>query len=237
MTTSNFRALDESKIQGTLERLRNRIGERFPDSGLRGVAEELIAVSKEVSACVAYIRTPNWPIRITVGFTIAAMTLVLVALARTVNLRDQPRDLADIIQLIQAGIQNVVFFGAAVLFLGSIENRLKRTRALAMISQLRSLAHVVDMHQLTKDPERLLGSEPSTPSSPERTMTPPELGRYLDYCSELLSVTSKLSALLVQYFDDRVVLGAVNEIETLATGLSGKIWQKIRLLDTASAVG
>jgi hypothetical protein len=233
--TSSFRALDEAKIKETLERLRNRIGERFPESGLRDVAEELIAIGKEVSECVAYSRAPNWPIRITVGFTIAAMTLVLFALARTVNLTDKPRDLADIVQLIQAGIQNVVFFGVAVLFLGSIENRLKRTRALAMISQLRSLAHVVDMHQLTKDPERLLGSEPSTASSPERTMTPPELGRYLDYCSELLSVTSKLSALLVQYFDDRVVLGAVNEIETLATGLSGKIWQKIRLLDTANS--
>ena len=154
--TSGFRALDEAKIKETLERLRNRIGERFPDSGLREVAEELIGVSKEVSECVAYIRSPNWPIRITVGFTIAAMTLVLFALGRTVNLTDQPRDPADIVQLIQAGIQNVVFFGVAVLFLGSIENRLKRTRALAMISQLRSLAHVVDMHQLTKDPERLL---------------------------------------------------------------------------------
>lgn len=234
MTTPTYRALDEAKIQETLERLRNRIGERFPDSGLRDVAEELIAVAEEVSECVAYIRAPNWPIRIIVGFTIAAMTLVLVALARTVQLTEQPRDLAGIVQLIQAGIQNVVFFGVAVLFLGGIENRMKRTRALAMISQLRSLAHVVDMHQLTKDPERLLSAEPSTPSSPERAMTPPELGRYLDYCSELLSVTSKLSALLVQYFDDRVVLGAVNEIEALATGLSGKIWQKIRLLDTAN---
>jgi hypothetical protein len=235
MTTSTFRALDEAKIKETLERLRNRIGERFPGSGLREVAEELIAIGEEVSECVAYIRAPNWPIRITVGFTIAAMTLVLLALARTVQITDQPRDLSGIVQLIQAGIQNVVFFGVAVLFLGSIETRLKRTRALAMISQLRSLAHVVDMHQLTKDPERLLGTEPSTPSSPERTMTPPELGRYLDYCSELLSVTSKLSALLVQYFDDKVVLGAVNEIEALATGLSGKIWQKIRLLDTANS--
>ena len=64
-------------------------------------------------------------------------------------------------------------------------------------------------------------------------MSAPELGRYLDYCSELLSVTSKLAALLVQYFNDEVVLGAVNEIETLTTGLSGKIWQKIRLLERA----
>jgi len=64
-------------------------------------------------------------------------------------------------------------------------------------------------------------------------MSPAELGRYLDYCSELLSATSKLAALLVQHFTDEVVLGAVNEIEALTTGLSGKIWQKIRLIERA----
>jgi hypothetical protein len=89
------------------------------------------------------------------------------------------------------------------------------------------------MHQLTKDPERLLSASKDTPSSPTRTMTASDLGRYLDYCSELLSITSKVAALLVQYFDDAVVLGAVNEIETLTTGLSGKIWQKITVLDRA----
>jgi hypothetical protein len=62
-------------------------------------------------------------------------------------------------------------------------------------------------------------------------MSAPELGRYLDYCSELLSLISKVAALLVQDFSDSVLLSAVNEIETLATGLSGKIWQKITLLD------
>ena len=231
MTTPTFRALDEAKITGTLERLRNRIGERFPDSGLREVAEELIAVGEEVSECVAYIRSPNWLIRIPAGLTIAAMIAVLLVVTVIVPLPARPLELSEVVQLIQAGIQNIVFVGVAVLFLITIETRLKRRRALAVIHQLRSLAHVVDMHQLTKDPEQLLSPEPSTPSSPERTMTPPELGRYLDYCSELLSVTSKLSALLVQYFDDRVVLGAVNEIEALTTGLSGKIWQKIRLLE------
>jgi hypothetical protein len=234
MTTPIFRTLDEAKISETLERLRNRIGERFPGSGLRDVAEELISIGKEVSECVACIRAPNWPIRIVVGLTIAAMTPVLLALGNLVRIPDQPGNLSEIIQVTQAGIQNVVFFGVAVLFLGGIESRLKRKRALAMISQ-RSLAHVVDMHQLTKDPERLLSAEPSAFVARE-VDDAAGAGRYLDYCSELLSVTTKLAALLVQYFDDRVVLGAVNEIETPATGLSGKIWQKIRLLDTAPLV-
>ena len=240
MTTPTYRALDEAKIIGTLERLRNRIGERFPESGLREVAEELIAVGKEVSQCVAYIRSPNWPIRMAAGLAIAGLISVLIVgvmpsltppLKGVPQIPARPRELAEVVQLIQAGIQNIVFFGIAVLFLITIETRLKRRRALGVIHQLRSLAHVVDMHQLTKDPERLLSSEPSTPSSPERAMTPPELGRYLDYCSELLSVTSKQAALLVQYFNDEVVLRAVNEIEALTTGLSGKIWQKIRLLE------
>ena len=46
-------------------------------------------------------------------------------------------------------------------------------------------------------------------------------------------MTSKLAALLVQYFNDEVVLSAVDEIEGLTTGLQGKIWQKIRLLERA----
>jgi len=94
------------------------------------------------------------------------------------------------------------------------------------------------MHQLTKDPEQLLTNAPSTASSPVRTMTRVELGRYLDYCSEMLSVTSKIAALFVERFDDPVTLAAVNEIESLTAGLSRKIWQKISmLLNTADTGG
>ena len=231
MTT--YRALSEERIVGTLEKLRDRIAERFPESGLRRVADELLAVGEEVSDCVAYIRAPNWPIRIAVGLAIAGMVTVLVAAVMTLQLPGSARSVAEVIPLIEAGINDIVFFGIAVFFLLTIEARLKRRRALGVIHQLRSLAHVVDMHQLTKDPERLLSSEPATPSSPERTMTTPELGRYLDYCSELLSLSSKVAALYVQHFNDPVVLGAVNEIESLATGFSGKVWQKITMLHRA----
>jgi hypothetical protein len=237
VTTSTYRALDEAKIIATLERLRNRIGERFPEAGLRNVAEELIAVGNEVSECVDYIRKPNWPIRIAAGVAIAGLIGVLaLAVVTTLQLPPGVSGRAEVLPLIESGINDIVFVGIAVYFLLTIESRLKRRRALGVLHQLRSLAHVVDMHQLTKDPERLLSSEPSTPSSPEREMSAPELGRYLDYCSELLSVTSKLAALLVQYFNDEVVLGAVNEIETLTTGLAGKIWQKIRLLERVPGV-
>ena len=56
------------------------------------------------------------------------------------------------------------------------------------------------------------------------------LRRYLDYCSEMLSLVGKVAALHLQKLDDATVVAAVNEIEGLTTGLSEKIWQKIDML-------
>jgi len=64
-------------------------------------------------------------------------------------------------------------------------------------------------------------------------LTLPELIRYLDYCSEMLSVTSKIAALYIQRFNDGVVLNAVSDVETLCSGLSGKVWQKLQIAESA----
>jgi hypothetical protein len=228
-----YRRLDDQQIAATLARLRDRIAERFPGSGLSHVADELRSLSDETTALVAYVQRPHWPIRIGAGAAIAAMLAVLVVVVSYLPLSSRVIGYAEFVQAMDAALSTLVFLGATLFFLITVENRIKRRRALAALHQLRSVAHIVDMHQLTKDPERLASPEPDTASSPVRTLTAPELGRYLDYCSELLSVISKLAALHVQHFHDTVTLAAVNEIETLTTGLSGKIWQKITLLDRA----
>jgi len=99
-----------------------------------------------------------------------------------------------------------------------------------MIRELRSIAHIIDMHQLSKDPERVVSTLAMTDVSPQIDMTPAELVRYLDYCSEMLALTGKLAALYVQNFNDTVALAAVNEVESLTTGLSRKIWQKMMVM-------
>jgi len=63
-----------------------------------------------------------------------------------------------------------------------------------------------------------------------------ELTRYLDYCSEMLSLTSKLAALYAQELPDGVVIDAVNEIENLTGNLSRKIWQKISIVESFAVV-
>ena len=137
------------------------------------------------------------------------------------------------IQSIAAVFNIAAVSGVAVLFLLRLETNLKRKRAHGVLHELRSLAHVIDMHQLAKDPAGRRLPEPEITESPKGAMSPPSLGRYLDYCTDLLSLTGKLSALLVQRYKDDVVLSEVNEIEALTSALSGRIWQKIRLLEPA----
>ena len=72
---------------------------------------------------------------------------------------------------IESGISNVVFVGIAINFLLSIETKVKRKRALIMIHQLRSVAHVVDMsvlYQVAEDAlERIIQRLDST--QPDRS--------------------------------------------------------------------
>ncbi len=133
---------------------------------------------------------------------------------------------------------SAVASGIAVFFLLTLEGRIKRRASLRGLHELRSIAHVVDMHQLTKDPEQFLSlPAAATTTSPARILTRFQMARYLDYCSELLSLTSKLAALHAQYLMDPVVLDAVNDVESLAGALSVKIWQKTMILDSIAVRG
>lgn len=140
-------------------------------------------------------------------------------------------EFSNFIQAVDAGISSIVYISAAILFLVTWETRIKRARALRAIHELRAMAHILDMHQLTKDPERAFNIGSDTASSPKRTLSPFELSRYLDYCSEALSLISKIAALYVQGFQDSVVLDAVDDMENLTTGIARKVWQKITLID------
>jgi hypothetical protein len=83
--------------------------------------------------------------------------------------------------------------------------------------------------------DRILHPQQDSATSPERTFTVQQMGRYLDYCSELLSLLGKVAALFPQRFDDLIVLEAASDIETMTIGLSRKVWQKITMLQSSSA--
>ena len=58
-------------------------------------------------------------------------------------------------------------------------------------------------------------------------MTRDQVERYLDYCSEMLSLVGKTAALCAEESRDSVILETVSTVENLTVGLSRKIWQKI----------
>jgi hypothetical protein len=226
-----YRALDVNAIVTTCARLDARVGERFPDSGLSKVAHELLAMARETTDLIADIRRPHRWIRIGVIIAVLTMLAMVVALALSMPLSSSRIELFPLLQVIESAINDAVFLGIAVFFLTTLETRLKRRKALRALHQLRSLAHVIDMHQLTKDPEQLLSQGMATPSSPQRNLDRFSLARYLDYCTEMLAIISKIAALHIQDLDDPQVLSAVDDIQGLTTGLSSNIWQKIVLID------
>src|ERR1019366_6017615 len=223
-TSARFRQLDADKLIETVKALHTRIEERFPGSGLGKVVAELLQVAEETVGRTRWIQKPHLLLRC-VAVVLSLGIILLVAHVRQFNFDD----FTNSVQALDASISSVVFVGAAILFFLNWEHRIKRDRALKAIHELRALAHIVDMHQLTKDPESYAGQHASPRH--KRAMTPFQLNRYLDYCSDALALISKIAALYVQNFQDPVLLDAVDVVEDLTAGFSRKIWQKITILE------
>jgi hypothetical protein len=211
--------LRSEEVTNTLERLLERILERFPSSGLGRVCTELIEISKDTKEVATWIIKPLWTVRVAIG---VFLLFVLVALGFTIS-RSQigvsKIDLQSLVSMLESITNEVVLLVAGVFSLVTIEGRIKRQRVIDAITNLRAVAHIVDMHQLTK-----------APGSSQHGLNNENLARYLDYCSEMLSLVSKIAFLYVNNFDDSAANQSVNELEDLTSGLSRKIWQKITII-------
>jgi hypothetical protein len=226
-----FRTLNIDKTIETILLLSKRIQERFPVADLNMVCLELLNIAKDSKRRTDWINTPNYFLRAAIIVTIGLGLFAMYYSIKHIDLANRTIYIAEFVQVSEAFINDLVLVGAAIFFLTTIETRIKRSRALNALHELRTIAHVIDMHQLTKDPSRMTSQLAMTPSSPREELSAYELMRYLDYCSEMLSLTGKVAAIYAQHFRDPVVLGAVNELENLTTSLSNKIWQKIMILD------
>jgi hypothetical protein len=214
----------------TIERLVARIFERFGDCGLYRVCAQLHGIAKlDTRRAVSIARSYIW-LRALVFATIAAGIAVLGWMLTRIDFTTAAVDsVSSAAQGIEAAANLTILIGAAILSLLKLEERLKRRRALAALHELRSIVHVIDMHQLTKDPSKFT-VRANTPSSPPLVLNEFQMTRYLDYCSEMLSLTSKVAVLFGQSLDDQAVAEVVSDIERVSAGLSQKIWQKIMIL-------
>lgn len=226
----SYSELDAVHILNTLKSVGERINDNFPESGLGKVSVELQEVGKTIVVLVDKLRRPIWALRALTMIGIIGLIAVAVwVFYMAVTIAPTGQDgLMETLQAIESVTNELIFLTIGIIFFATLENRLKRRAAIDSLHRLRSFAHVIDMHQLTKDPNNVLRPEED---SDHRFRKPEDLIRYLDYCTDLLSINSKLAALHVQYFQDNEVLNNVSEVEMLSHELSRKVWQKIMILD------
>jgi hypothetical protein len=227
----SYRSLDPEKIAATAIALEARVAARFPQSGLRGVAAELVTLCRDTGRNAARLTPPIWPLRLLIAALVIAGAVLFLRIGTILPLNQLSTEVAGSVEGIEAALNTLILAALGLTALIRLEARVKRQRVARALHQLRAVIHVIDMHQMTKDPVTLTADYRPTGASPTRNLTAAELTRYLDYCSEMLAITGKLAALYAQAVADEGVAAAVNDIETLGSNLSRKIWQKITLLD------
>ena len=220
-------------VLATVETLQARIAARFPTRNLVKVAEELTVLVRSSTGTGQHMRRRlTWARGISRALIAVVAVLGLGAfgwgIATAVG--DKTLTGAQWLPLLESTVNDLIFAAVAIFFLYTIPERLLRSRVLRLLHRLRSLAHVVDMHQLTKDPERLRTGFTPTSASIRFDLEADELIHYLDYCSELLSLVGKTAALCAEESQDNVVLDTVSTVESLTVDLANKIWQKIQVV-------
>ena len=220
-------------VGSTVEQLERRIYARFGERGLTKAARDLgslvLLVQSEAAQSRERLRRTTLTAR-ALSITIVAGVVVALAFSLRSAVIDGLARTADWVPLTESLVNDLVFAAIAVVFLWAFPERLERRDLLRLLHRLRSLAHVIDMHQLSKDPEQTSPNYTPTAQSVQHGLDADQLHHYLDYCSEMLSLTAKTAALCAEHSTDGVVLETVSYIETLTTDLSNKIWQKISLL-------
>ena len=235
--------LQAASIIRMLERLERRIRERFPTRTLGDTCHDLTETAKITAERVDRACQPYVFLRLCISLIFVAVTMGLVFLSiqlwPAVSVMWSGADseaLSEAAQALEAAVNLGLLAALAVWSLSSQEDRMRRKIMLRHLHELRGFAHVIDMHQLNKDPVLIADPQEGTASSPDRSqMSEYDLGRYLDYCTEALSLIGKLAALYSEKTDDLQTIEAATDVETLTTQLGRKIWQKISLIGVQRA--
>jgi hypothetical protein len=213
-------------------RIHARFGERGLTKAVRDLGQLVVLVQTEAGESHVRLRRTTLAAR-TTSITIIGATLFALVFGLRSAVTQGLEQTAGWVPLVESVINDLVFAAIAVLFLWAMPERLERRALLRLLHRLRSLAHVIDMHQLSKDPEQVSPTYVPTAESLRHGLDADQLYHYLDYCSEMLSLTAKTAALCGEHTSDGVVLETISTIERLTTELSNKIWQKISLLPRA----
>ena len=237
----SYRRLEPDQIIATIDTLHARIDASFPDRGLARICGELAQVARDARVRVEKLQRPNWPLRL-VPIVLTAVVIYLTWVVSSSigkveatidkvlaqHLQDLARALRQLLKDVAVPLALTVpvpFVIGMFAFIWRLESRWNRHRILRYLHELRSIIHVIDMHQLTKDPS--LDADAADPEHIGRE----QLARYLEYSSELLALSGKVAALYAESSHDPVVIASVSDLGQITANLSNKIWQKLNIVN------
>jgi hypothetical protein len=220
-----YHEIRSKEIIATVDYIAHTIKERFPDSALAKIAREIYESSKKMDSNVDRILKPRPWLRVlsivlTLLLVLFGMALIFLSFRMVIYNLKEVASTADFLQGIDSVMSALVLLGGALFFLITGEQKIRRRQTLHHLNELRAVAHVIDLHQLKKDPAIV---------NKEQKLSQQRTAEYLDYCSDLLSIIGKMAAYYEKNIEDNEVREAAEGVENLTTGLSRKIWQKIMI--------
>jgi hypothetical protein len=222
------------RVVATIAVLHRRIQERFPDRGLSELAERLLLYGQAVQSSLSNRKAGAiW--RIVLGAFALAGPLALAGFLAMHFGRNASGGVDW--SLLERGPW--ILGAAQVVVAGAYWTvvSVARRRALAQLHQLRGFAHIVDMHQLTRDPTFALSDlRFPAPSSPKTTFSTFELARYLDYCVQLMSLIGKLAVGYAEETNDQVVIAEASNVQSLVTAMTQNMLHKIVLMQLSESM-
>lgn len=242
--SNNQKLIAIERIIEAIAILKQRIHERLPNSTIENIGGHLLKIAENSEAVVIKVNKPDYALR-AINWVIIAVMSVLLGFGLMVAIissgaESHRSQTVDLLQGLESAINIIVFSGIAIYFLGQrLEKKVKQAESIDYLNSLRSIAHLIDLEQLTKDPQRLMHSniDMATPSSPALEYDRFLLNRFLSYCSEMLSLIGQLAAYHSENTGDRETIDAANDIERLTGQMAQKIWQKLTVLEMALANG
>lgn len=227
----------KSLVDAAIE-LSQRISAEFPK---RGITKEAHELARDAESFVQEAESLSrkgvtyyaiWLLVILgLGSWLGTTSLMLLRIWTLVEQKQESMDLFQSMQGIDSGIHIAVSAALVIFFVATLERRRKRRIAFNGLNSLLNFAHVIDSHQTDKDPTAFASGLPRVGVPTKIPLDPPQLLRYLDYCSEMLSLVRRFAALYGQESGDTVIAESVDNIADLTSSLSNKIWQKITILN------
>ncbi|MEL6828840.1 MAG: hypothetical protein AAFO63_01760 [Pseudomonadota bacterium] len=230
-----YRSLNGERIVDSIRKVTDRIENRFGGRGLTQISRELETFAEAEVGRAKSLARPRFLLRGLTFLVVLAAISSVVWLGWRFGLKLQAEASLEMFEGVEALINILILSAAGIYFLMNLEARVKRHDVLTQLNQLRSIAHIIDMHQVSKDPIVDLHVGATSEAEPGSELNGYELVRYLDYCAKLVTLTGKLAAVYLEYIEDPIVISSVNDFESLTGEMARKIWQKVTVLELQGA--